>query len=88
MAATMTGRVAIVTGASSGIGEAIATAFGAEGARVVLGGRRVEELQRVAAVIEKAGGQALPLPEICGAKPMCSNCSRRPSALTAGSTCW
>jgi NAD(P)-dependent dehydrogenase (short-subunit alcohol dehydrogenase family) len=62
MAATMTGRVTIVTGASSGIGEAIALAFGAEGAQVVLGGRRIPELERVAAAIESAGGRALAVP--------------------------
>ena len=58
----MTGRIAIVTGASSGIGEGIATAFGAEGATVVLGGRRPAELDRVAAAVTAAGGKALALP--------------------------
>jgi NAD(P)-dependent dehydrogenase (short-subunit alcohol dehydrogenase family) len=62
MAGLMTGRIAIVTGASSGIGEGIATSFGAEGATVVLGGRRIEELQRVAKLIEASGGKALAVP--------------------------
>ncbi len=62
MAAQMTGRIAIVTGASGGIGEGIATAFGAEGATVILGGRKVAELDRVASAITSAGGKALPVP--------------------------
>jgi NAD(P)-dependent dehydrogenase (short-subunit alcohol dehydrogenase family) len=49
-------RTAFVTGASSGIGAAIAVAFGALGWRVGIGSRRVETLQEVARAVEAAGG--------------------------------
>lgn len=45
----LTGRIAVVTGASRGIGEASARALDAAGARVVLTGRTVDDLERVAA---------------------------------------
>jgi NAD(P)-dependent dehydrogenase (short-subunit alcohol dehydrogenase family) len=51
---SMEGRVAIVTGASRGIGEAIARAFVAHGARVLLAARKVEGLQTVAASLGAA----------------------------------
>lgn len=53
------GRVVVVTGASSGIGEACATGFVAKGARVVLAARRVERLAGLVERIEKSGGEAL-----------------------------
>jgi 3-hydroxy acid dehydrogenase / malonic semialdehyde reductase len=46
----------LITGASSGFGAAAATAFGAEGARLLLGARRTDRLERVAADAKKAGG--------------------------------
>jgi short-subunit dehydrogenase len=51
-------RLIVVTGASSGIGEAVAMLLGERGARVVLIGRDALRLQRVAAVIESNGSQA------------------------------
>lgn len=49
------GKIALVTGASSGLGEACALALAAEGVRLALAARRVEELQRVANLAREAG---------------------------------
>ena len=55
----MTGKVALVAGASKGIGAATAEAFAAAGAAVILGARDAAALQSVASGIEASGGRAL-----------------------------
>ena len=55
------GKVAIVTGSSSGIGEVAALEFASAGAKVVLAARRIERLERLAETIRAAGGVALPV---------------------------
>jgi NAD(P)-dependent dehydrogenase (short-subunit alcohol dehydrogenase family) len=58
---TLRDRVVVVTGASRGIGEAIARACAAAGGAVVLASRRQEGLDAVAASIRDDGGKALPI---------------------------
>lgn len=60
--ADLSGKVAVITGASSGIGAATALAFAAVGLPVVLGARRADRLAEVAARIRAAGGRAESLP--------------------------
>jgi len=58
----LTGRVAVVTGASRGIGAATAAAVATAGAHVVLAARNAEALDGLASRIRSAGGQATPVP--------------------------
>lgn len=60
MSGLLEGKVAIVTGASSGIGRATAIAMASEGARVVLAGRRVEDLEETAALMTTGEANAIP----------------------------
>jgi NAD(P)-dependent dehydrogenase (short-subunit alcohol dehydrogenase family) len=56
---TLSNKVAIITGASSGIGRATAKLFASEGARLVVSGRRRSALDELVAEIEAEGGEAL-----------------------------
>ena len=55
----LTGRVAVVTGGSRGIGLAIARGFAAAGARVVVASRKADACERAAAVLQEGGAEAL-----------------------------
>ena len=59
MKKTLKEKVIVITGASSGIGEAMARVYAAQGARVVLGARSVQKLQLIVGEICAQGGQAV-----------------------------
>ncbi len=60
-AGKLSGKTALVTGASSGIGAATALALAAEGARVAIAARRIQRLNELAERIRDGGGDALPI---------------------------
>ena len=65
---SLAGKVAIVTGAGQGIGEAIAVGYAAEGAKVVITGRTKSKLDEVVGRIEAAGGTAIGIEALAGNK--------------------
>src|SRR5438034_1051832 len=58
----MRGKIAVVTGASSGVGRAISRAFAEQGARVALIARNADGLEAAATEVRRRGGEAMVLP--------------------------
>ncbi|HEX4940102.1 MAG TPA: SDR family NAD(P)-dependent oxidoreductase [Candidatus Kapabacteria bacterium] len=57
----LNGKIALVTGAGQGVGQGIAFALAAEGARVAVTGRTLQKLESTCAEIQRRGGEALPV---------------------------
>lgn len=66
----LTGKSALVTGAGQGVGQGIAFALAAEGARVAVTGRTLEKLVNTCDLIRRRGGEALPV--VCDVKSLTS----------------
>ena len=62
MSDNIEGKVVVITGASSGLGEATARLLAAQGASVVLGARRIDRLKVLADELSRRGGKALAVP--------------------------
>lgn len=69
----LTGKVAIITGASKGIGEAMALMLAAQGAKVVVNSRKQEAVDEVAQAIVKEGGEAIGVAGQVGNKEDCQH---------------
>lgn len=78
--ATLTGKVALVTGASSGIGEATARALAAAGASVAIGARRADRLKSLAEELESNGASVLTLDLDVTDEDSCRNAVARTEA--------
>ena len=77
MDGTLDGTVALVTGASSGIGEATARALASAGASVAIVARRADRLEGLAAQIRDAGGNALPIEADVGSPDQAASAVQR-----------
>ena len=67
------GKVVVITGGNSGVGEATAKLFAKEGAAVVISARRKEALEKVAKEIEEFGGKVLAVPTDVSKPEECEN---------------
>ena len=83
---SLSGKVAIITGASRGIGEAIAHTYAKAGAKVVLASRKLEGVTSVAESIKQEGGEALSIATHMGEPDAIQQLVQKPSPPTAAST--
>jgi NADP-dependent 3-hydroxy acid dehydrogenase YdfG len=84
MPSTLTQKVAIVTGATAGIGEATAISLAAEGAAVALAGRREDRLEALKQRIEADGGKALAVPTDVADEAQCQALIERTQSELGG----
>ena len=82
----LTGRVAVITGASRGIGRAIALECAKMGATVVVSSRKIEACEAVVAEIRDAGGKASAWPAMSAISPISKGSWPTRSMNTAAST--
>ena len=66
-------KIVLITGASKGIGEAIAMTLAAHGAKVVINSRKQEEIDKVANMIRSAGGDCLAIAGNAGDPVTCKS---------------
>jgi NADP-dependent 3-hydroxy acid dehydrogenase YdfG len=84
MSSTLTQKVAIVTGATAGIGEATALSLAAEGAAVAIAGRREDRLEALKQRIEADGGKALAVPTDVSDEAQCQALIERTQSELGG----